>query len=68
MRGTTEVRIFVHETRGTTDIGKLQFPHERRKIRCAERYFATIGVTYLTVNPQQRGQWWETAAGQLPMP
>ncbi|MDW8146600.1 MAG: hypothetical protein RMJ48_09935 [Roseiflexaceae bacterium] len=57
--GATEVRTFVHETKSTTDIGKLQFPHERRKIRCAQRYFATLGITYRTIDPQQREQWWE---------
>ncbi len=43
----------------TTELGRLQFPHERRKIRCAQRYFATIGMTYLTIDPQKMGQWWD---------
>lgn len=56
--GATEVRTFVHETKGATDVGKLRFPHERRKIICAQRYFAAIGIAYRTIDPQQRGQWW----------
>lgn len=31
--GQVQVRTFVHETKGTVELGKLQFPHERRKIR-----------------------------------
>lgn len=30
---------------------------ERGKTRCAEKYFAQIGVTYLTVNPDKVGGW-----------
>jgi hypothetical protein len=40
-------------------LATLQFPAERRKIRCAEKYFALIGVNYLTVNPDKVGGWWE---------
>ena len=60
--GKVEVRAFVHETKGTTEIGKLQFPHERRKIRCAQKYFATIGVSYLTIDPKKVGGWWEDSS------
>jgi len=61
--GQVQVRTFVHETKGTVELGKLQFPHERRKIRCAQKYFATIGVTYLTIDPQKAGGWWEPTVG-----
>ena len=67
-QGKVQVRTFIHETKGTTEIGKLQFAHERRKILCAERYFAALGVTYLPVDPQKRGGWWDehgTAAFRL---
>jgi type III restriction enzyme len=57
--GAVEVRTFVHETKGTTEIGKLQFPHEKRKIRCAEKYFAAIGVNYRPIDPKKVGGWWE---------
>jgi type III restriction enzyme len=58
--GAIEVRTFVHETKGTTEIAKLQFPHEKRKIRCAEKYFAAIGVNYKPIDPKKTGGWWET--------
>ena len=61
--GQVQVRTFVHETKGTTELGKLQFPHERRKIRCAQKYFATIGVAYLTIDPRKAGGWWEPTVG-----
>lgn len=57
--GKVTVRAFVHETKGTTEIAKLQFPHEKRKIECAKKYFATIGVNYLTIDPKKVGGWWE---------
>ncbi len=59
--GAVEVRAYVHETKGSTDLATLQFPAERRKIKCAEKYFATIGVNYLTINPDKVGGWWEVA-------
>ena len=61
--GQVQVRTFVHETKGATELGKLQFPHERRKIRCAQKYFATIGVAYLTIDPRKAGGWWEPTVG-----
>lgn len=36
----------VVETKGTTDIEKLRFSSEGWKIRCAERYFDTLGIRY----------------------
>jgi type III restriction enzyme len=57
--GAVEVRTFVHETKGTIELGKLQFLHERRKIRCAQKYFATIGVNYRPIDPKKVGGWWE---------
>ncbi len=55
--GQMEVRAYVHETKGTTELGKLQFPHEKCKIECAKRFFAMIGVNYLTVDLQKVGRW-----------
>ncbi|MDW8395612.1 MAG: DEAD/DEAH box helicase family protein [Anaerolineae bacterium] len=63
--GKLEVRAFVHETKGSTEISRLQFPHERRKIRCAQRYFAALGIAYRAINPEQRGGWWQVSAEQL---
>ena len=61
--GDVQVQTFVHETKGTTELGRLQFPHERRKIRCAQKYFATIGVSYLTIDPATISGWWDTDKG-----
>jgi type III restriction enzyme len=57
--GAVEARTFVHETKGTTDIARLQFPHEKRKIECAKKYFAAIGVNYKPIDPKKVGGWWE---------
>lgn len=57
--GAVQVHTFVHETKGATDVQKLQFPHEKRKIRCADKYFATLGINYLTIDPKIAGGWWE---------
>ena len=62
--GRTEVRTFVHETKGTTELSKLQFPNERRKILCAQKFFAVIGVTYLTIDPKKVSGWWEPVTEQ----
>jgi type III restriction enzyme len=57
--GAVQVHAFVHETKGSTEVQKLQFPHEKRKIRCAEKYFAAIGINYWPIDPQRVGGWWE---------
>ena len=65
LSGQVQVRTFVHETKGSMDVAKLQFPHERRKIKCAQKYFASIGVNYLTVDPKKTGKWWQEVGGQF---
>lgn len=45
--------------KGSTNLARLRFPHEKRKIRCAERYFAALGVNYQTIDPSVHGNWWE---------
>ena len=62
--GNVQVQPFVHETKGSTDVQKLRFPHEKRKIRCAQKYFAAIGIHYLTIDPQVVGGWWEVTPAQ----
>jgi type III restriction enzyme len=51
---------YVRETKGTLDLGRLQFPHERRKIVCAQKYFGAIDVDYRPITPDVR-RWWEAA-------
>jgi type III restriction enzyme len=64
--GQVQVRTFVHETKGTSNLARLQFPHERRKIECAQKYFAAIGVNYLTIDPKKIGGWWQDRSSQTP--
>lgn len=40
----------VIETKGGSDIGKLRFASEGWKIRCAERFFDTLGIKYRAVD------------------
>ena len=61
--GKVEVRTFVHETKGSTELATLQFPAERRKIRCAEKYFARIGVNYRPIDPKKVSGWWDESDG-----
>ena len=58
--GKVEVQTWVHETKGG-EVGHLRFPHEKRKVRCAEKYFAAIGVNYKPIDPSVHGNWWEVA-------
>jgi type III restriction enzyme len=63
-RGEDEQLTFhlVRETKGTTDLSALQFPHERRKIVCATGYFATAGIDYRTVTGDTVDWWMLTSA------
>jgi type III restriction enzyme len=65
--GKVEVRAFVHETKGG-ELGSLRFPQEERKVRCAQQYFAAIGVNYRPIDPDRRGDWWEPTDGAAPLP
>lgn len=47
----------VRETKGNVDTTKLRFTNEGRKIDCAEKHFATIGVDYRTVDDKIE-TWW----------
>ena len=63
--GTKEKVILelVRETKGGTDIDKLRFTHEARKIRVAEKFFQTIGVNYRVVD-DKTADWWKSATEQ----
>jgi type III restriction enzyme len=54
--GNPTLRL-VRETKGNTDITKLRFTNEGRKIECAEKHFRTIGVNYRTVDDKVE-KWW----------
>jgi len=48
----------VRETKGNIDPNLLQYEHEKRKIRCAEAFFETIGVDYRQITDQVV-EWWK---------
>ena len=47
----------VRETKGTQELKNLQFPHERRKITCAEKFFQALDIDYRVVTDQ--ADWWK---------
>lgn len=51
----------VRETKGSVDLTTLQFPHEKRKIISAARYFETAGIDYRTITGNTV-DWWQLAA------
>ena len=53
----------VRETKGSQELQNLQFPHEKRKILCAEKFFDTLGIDYRVVMDQ--ADWWKPAPDQL---
>ena len=48
----------VRETKGQQDLAKLRFPNEKRKILCARKHFAAIGIDYRVVADQAL-EWWK---------
>jgi len=50
----------VRETKGTTQLAGLQFPHERRKITCAIKLFEKLGIDYRVVT-DKTSDWWRPA-------
>lgn len=49
----------VRETKGTTELDKLQFPHEKRKIICAIKLFKSLGIDYRVVT-DETPDWWRS--------
>lgn len=57
----------VRETKGTEDVARLQFSHEKRKIHAARKHFRTVGIDYRPVS-DETVNWWvseETLPDQL---
>lgn len=50
----------VRETKGSEELASLQFPHEKRKILCAQRYFKAIGIDYRVIS-DAKPDWWQSA-------
>ncbi len=57
-QGGEVVLQLVRETKGTTDVEALQFAHEKRKIRCARKIFAAMGIDYRPIS-DETVRWWE---------
>lgn len=53
----------VRETKGNVDPNKLQFAHETRKVKCAKKLFAALGVDYRIVTDKV-ADWWERGEEQ----
>ena len=49
---------YVRETKGTEKLEDLQFKHEKRKIVCAMKYFAALGLDYRPIKGD-RADWWK---------
>jgi len=55
----------VRETKGSEDVEALQFPHEKRKIRCAQKLFVKLGIDYRPIT-DETPRWWRPAAEEVP--
>ncbi len=64
--GTTVLHL-IRETKGTIDLGHLRFPHERRKIDSAKKYFAQLGLDYRPIKGNTPGWWRPEEATQAPL-
>ena len=47
----------VRETKGTEELGALQFPHEKRKVLAARKHFRALGLDYRVITDQTPA-WW----------
>lgn len=54
----------VRETKGTTELDTLQFPHEKRKIECARKHFAAVGIDFRVVSDATVQWWWPEVVQQ----
>ncbi len=54
----------VRETKGGEELAGLQFPHEKRKIVCAQKYFRAVGIDYRVI-ADGTADWWRPG-GELP--
>jgi type III restriction enzyme len=60
-KGGKVILELVRETKGQTDPSKLQFAHESRKIRCAEKLFKSLEIDYRVVT-DKTVDWWKAVA------
>jgi type III restriction enzyme len=57
----------VRETKGGENLDLLRFPHEARKIRCAQKVFTALGVDYRVVT-DHTADWWLPGESQEKLP
>ena len=55
----------VRETKGSEDVEALQFPHEKRKIRCAQKLFKEMDIDYRPITDETT-RWWVPGAEGIP--
>lgn len=56
--GTQKAKLYlVRETKGGKDLDLLRFPHEKRKIICAIKYFVELGLDY-DFTTGENTDWW----------
>ena len=56
--------LYVRETKGSENVQELQWAHEKRKIVCAQKYFAAVGLDYRPVKGTN-ADWWQTGVTQI---
>jgi type III restriction enzyme len=54
--GRTKLEL-VRETKGRTNLEQLRFASEGLKIRCAQKFFASLGIDYRTIDGTE-ARWW----------
>ena len=60
VRRAEDGRIIVYlvrETKGGA-LDTLRFPHEKRKVRCAQAYFGALEIDYRQIDPGSFSGWW----------
>jgi type III restriction enzyme len=62
--GTGKVQL-VRETKGSMNPNLLQFPGEKRKIDCASKHFAAIGIDYRQVTDKVVDYWRPASAENI---
>ncbi len=56
----------IRETKGSENIRQLRFEHEKRKVRCAQKYFKALGIDYRPISGTT-DEWWTPDPGRPPI-
>jgi type III restriction enzyme len=65
--GTTKLQL-IRETKGTTEIEKLRFSHEIRKVKVAQRHFKALNIDYRVIDGSELNWWKEAPIPSLQLP